>query len=687
MANTNTVTDYEDPFQLADLAKREGPEGLLRLAEYFETTGQQTPLTVKTALAMSRGPGVFPINGASTSDPTPRVPRTIPGEMEYFEAHPNAEMRANGQVYDSRTGALLAKSMREAVAQGDAPPPYFLRQSTVPDYGSPAGSAAGSFASSVSAARPAKKDEYDLTEQEIQAEAEGFSITPEQMRTWLSQERNRKQQGARPASPAARPTPARRAAASSVAQGPVPSYTLEDVVQGQTPEAIAKSARNNVSLTPPIPFANASTRTDAPAAIASTLPSAGPQTPAGKPDSSDKDGMVAPSSEGAGGDTSERDLYLARLAAQNAAGFGGMGAGKNIDMGIADTLGERLKQVQALRAKKLERQEGLDVERSQNNQTLDMYKSLFPDKANSLEALRDLTGKGAVFKQGLDAWMKREELEKAKIPTAEARIGQMGAGEDLTRAKIPEVPLEGQSKRLAREQAAALGWARFNAQSAEAAARALDRAATTTTNNNAIRSELEKIQKITQKGGYVPLAAALEQADKAIADLGRPPSIEAQAKHALPGGDRFLNPEEKAYFNSIDKLKQMEQLAISGKVVSESERKEFVRQYGTSWYANPTAAAAYIDLFRQKTASQIRMDLATIRATPVGKEALRLYEAENGLTENAAVLKGNGTAARPVKPSAVIAGKTVLWNVAEGKWKAIPNDNVDAAVTSGKYER
>jgi hypothetical protein len=58
-----------------------------------------------------------------------------------------------------------------------------------------------------------------------------------------------------------------------------------------------------------------------------------------------------------------------------------------------------MKQIEALRAKKLERQEGLDVERSQNNQTLDMYKSLFPDKASSLEALRDLTGKGAVFSQ------------------------------------------------------------------------------------------------------------------------------------------------------------------------------------------------------------------------------------------------------------------------------------------------
>jgi len=143
----------------------------------------------------------------------------------------------------------------------------------------------------------------------------------------------------------------------------------------------------------PIPVANASTRVDATAPTTSALPPTGPKTPAGKPDSSDKDGMVAPSSEGAGGDSSERDLYLARLAAQSAAGFGGMGAGKNIDMGIADTLGERLKQVQALRAKREERQEGLALERSQNEQTLNAYQAQFPELRETLEPLRGQTGK------------------------------------------------------------------------------------------------------------------------------------------------------------------------------------------------------------------------------------------------------------------------------------------------------
>jgi hypothetical protein len=76
-----------------------------------------------------------------------------------------------------------------------------------------------------------------------------------------------------------------------------------------------------------------------------------------------------------------------------------------------------------------------------------------------------------------------------------------------------------------------------------------------------------------------------------------------------------------------------------------------------------------------------------VRASPAGQKALSAYEQAGGVTPAHPIFKGAGAAARPAKPSAVPAGKTVLWNVAEGKWKAIPNENADAAVASGKYER
>jgi len=448
------------------------------------------------------------------------------------------------------------------------------------------------------------------------------------------------------------------------------------------------------SLASPIPINTAPSGSDAAAPVASTLPATTDKQPAGKPDSSGKNGMPAPSSEGAGGDSSERDLYLARLAAQNAAGFGGMGAGKNIDMGIADTLGERLKQVQALRAKREEKALGDVEERSNLNAAIDSYKQLFPDQADALERLRGSTNKPAVLREQLNAWRQMMEWEKAKKPVAEARVEQMGAGTDLTRAKIPEVGLEGESKRLAREQAAALGWARLSAQSAEAAARAaadVAKSGASATEQRAVDEQLGRIEKIVKGAGYTPLIASLEQADQAIASLGAPPSASAQMKHALPGGDRFLSPQEKAYFNSVDKLKQMEQLAISGKVVSVQEREEFVRQYGTNWYANPKAAADYINMLRQKTAKQIDYDLASVRASPAGQLAIDAYAKAGGITSALPVFKGATAPApvteRPAKPTTAPAGKAVLWSLAEGKWKAVPAENADAAVVSGKYER
>ena len=180
-----------------------------------------------------------------------------------------------------------------------------------------------------------------------------------------------------------------------------------------------------------IPIASAPVRTDAPTPVKGTIAPT-TSTSSAPPVGTSSTVNPPPVDAGSGGDDDVRNLYLARLIAQNAAGFGGMGAGKNIDMGIADTLGERMKQIEALRAKRQERQEGLDIERSQNNQTLEYYKRLFPDKAEDLEAsLRDATGKGQVFRQGLDAWLKREELQNVKRPTADARIASMGVGDQV----------------------------------------------------------------------------------------------------------------------------------------------------------------------------------------------------------------------------------------------------------------
>jgi hypothetical protein len=302
--------------------------------------------------------------------------------------------------------------------------------------------------------------------------------------------------------------------------------------------------------------------------------------------------------DGSGGDDDVRNLYLARLAAQSAAGFGGMGAGKNIDMGIADTLGERLKQVEALRAKRQERQEGLEVERSQNNQTLDMYKSLFPDKADSLEALRDLTGKGAVFKQGLDAWMKREELTKGKIPTAEARVGLLGAQREAVPKKLEDVNVrlrETERHNRAMERAAFLSATR--AARAEAPERGVKPQDLTT--------RLEKLNVVTKP--YQEMVSSLREADAALSDLsGAAPTGLERVAGAIPGGERFLRPEALRAKRAQEGLKESYQKLKTGLAAVGQELTSFERRFGLNWFVDPRSAPLAIESLKEITREALR---------------------------------------------------------------------------------
>jgi len=635
MANTNTVTDYEDPFQLADLAKREGPEGLLRLADYFETTGQQTPLTVKTALAMSRGPGVFPINGASTSAPTPRVPRTVPGEMEYFEAHPTAEMRASGELYDQKTGQLLAKNISDAMLQ-DRYPPEDLRRSDVLDYDPPV-------------TRPTKNRD--------------------------------------PAAPITRPAPARRAAPSPEAQGPVPSFTLEDVPSGPIPSFTQEDVPSG-----PIPVANASTRTDAPTAVASTLPSAGPQAPAGKPNSDGAPNLPAPSSEGAGGDTSERDLYLARLAAQNAAGFGGMGAGKNIDMGIADTLGERLRQVQALRAKR-EEKEVTDAQEVANNKAqVDYLISRFPEQTDSLTKLYGMTRK-ANFPQ----FVRLEEqiaLDRARAKTEGVKPEVALRGAAVKEAGQVEKEAEGESKRLKREQDAAVAWLRANAATKPAAEERGIKPQDLT-------ARLEKLNVVTKP--YQEMVSSLREADAALSDLsGAAPTGLERVAGAIPGGERLLRPETLRAKRAQEGLKESYQKLKTGLAAVGQELTSFERRFGLNWFADPRSAPLAIESLKEITREALRSAQApygggTGNPAVDQLEVLSLAKKTGSLTSDSPVFAPNpklreAAGMKPAEAPAVKSSATstpaggverVIMLNPQGERRAVRADQVEKAMGQG----
>ena len=192
----------------------------------------------------------------------------------------------------------------------------------------------------------------------------------------------------------------------------------------------------------PIPVANASPTADATAPVASALPSAGPQNPAGTPNSADKDGMVAPSSEGAGGDAALGRLSLGQALTRALEGSGSIIAGRDLRSGAADTLGERMKQIEALRAKR-EEQSLVDAkERANNRAQVEYLMQRFPDRREALTGLLDMT-KSPNFSQmlrveeqvALDRAKKQDIGAKAedRAKTQEYRAGTLDLKRDIAK--------------------------------------------------------------------------------------------------------------------------------------------------------------------------------------------------------------------------------------------------------------
>jgi hypothetical protein len=290
MANRN----WEDPYDVAALAKEDGPEGLFRLAQYLEDTAQPIPTALKTGMVMSRGPGVLPIkdfpynkkavrSAAETMDDVPESLRP----SDWVTARPS-------KAVDS-----VPESLRPSDWVTARPAP--LKQTTDNNLG-------------VVPVPPPEGVSADLLGPFFRPVNE-TNLPPEGLRLPVE-----------------------------------PGPTLATAAPRVSPSTPMSS-----DVASPIPVAAAPVKANVPGALKGAIPATTTTRPA--PPVAGTSGGVKPPpvEEGAGGDDDVRNLYLARLAAQSAAGFGGMGAGKNIDMGIADTLGERMQQIEALRAKREER--------------------------------------------------------------------------------------------------------------------------------------------------------------------------------------------------------------------------------------------------------------------------------------------------------------------------------------------
>ncbi len=208
----------------------------------------------------------------------------------------------------------------------------------------------------------------------------------------------------------------------------VPSLTMPSGVPAKTSDLAAlQKLMSTGSLASPIPVAAAPVKADVPSALKGAIPA----TTATQP---------APPADGSGGD--EMSSLRKQLGIQQMfEALGSAGSGKNLytDGGI---LADRMKQIEALRAKRQERQEGLEVERSQNEQTLNAYQAQFPELRETLEPLRGQTGKPAF--QGLlrDIVAARKAKtgeraldirEQGMQDIAEYRAGTLGLKRDIAK--------------------------------------------------------------------------------------------------------------------------------------------------------------------------------------------------------------------------------------------------------------
>jgi hypothetical protein len=183
------------------------------------------------------------------------------------------------------------------------------------------------------------------------------------------------------------------------------------------------------SLASPIPVAAAPVKADIPSAVKTAIPATTATQPAPPPD-------------GAGGDDEMGRLSMGQALVRALEGSGSVISGQNLRSGAADTLGERMKQIEALRAKRQEKEITDAQEVANNKAQVDYLISRFPEQADSLTNLYGMTRK-ANFPQfvrleeqiALDRAKKQDIGAKAedRAKTQEYRAGTLDLKRDIAK--------------------------------------------------------------------------------------------------------------------------------------------------------------------------------------------------------------------------------------------------------------
>jgi len=416
--------------------------------------------------------------------------------------------------------------------------------------------------------------------------------------------------------------------------------------------------------------------------------SAGPSPSAPAPSSTVTKTLTAPPPPpaapvaGAGGDADLDRLALGQSLIQGLETFGSAVSGKNLRSGMAESLGERYRQAQALQAKRAE--QGLvDAQAQANNRAqVEYLMQRFPERREALAGLRDMT-KSPNFSQ-----MLRVEEQ---IALDAARAGK-------TRADTEAVP-----ERVEQKDTQITETERHNRAMEAAAFLRAQRVAGEAAGERGVKPEaltnrLEKLKTVTQP--YQELASALQEADSALTNLGAGQVStlgKVGAKLGVFGGPLVTTPELRA-LEAQQGLKESYQKLKTGLAAVGQELTSFERRFGLNWYSDPRMAPLAIE-----TLKGVVRDALARSQSPYGAgtgkpevdqlEVLSILKNTGGLTADSPIFRSNPTLAKaagmapaPAPAAPAPAESKVRMRSPEGRTAKIPAGEVKARKAQGWTE-
>lgn len=441
--------------------------------------------------------------------------------------------------------------------------------------------------------------------------------------------------------------------------------------------------------------------TEEPSAITPVPVSAGPSPSAEAPSSTVTKTMTTPPPPpaapvvGAGGDADLDRLALGQSLIQGLETFGSAVSGKNLRSGMAESLGERFKQAQALMAKRAE--QGLvDAQAQANNRAqVEYLMQRFPERREALAGLRDMT-KSPNFSQMLRV-EEQIALDAAKAKQTDVKTEDIRGMADYREGVLGLRRDTQEALNAWRAVQAGFRQAELDLKKAEAA-----RKQEGSTEPSAQEQKAFQVAIKPANNTAVALkdAAGLDAISDGMLRTGKPPEWLSRADIALfvsgdLGRSRLANSNPKAFdlLTEMARLKTMVGHEYFGSALSPSEAERQRQFLDFGLLDSPDSLAKKMRTYHKTLGDKASVWIKPLIRGPLGQNWL----AETGLDQVAGPegsFKGLFAApaaptAAPAAPVAALTGgapapatggvERVIMIDKEGKRQAVRADQVERA--------